>query len=404
MKKKYNEKKDQLSMILKKNNLKINNHIENENTNNNNKINLFEVKNERQNLKIHNPFIKKEPQSILNNYDDNKIDMKSIDSNLTSSFLKKKTIHRKKNKNKNLQSNNIIKKEKKQIINKKKRKKKEIKSKELIFFLINKSCSNILKKDDIISLFALMILRESDRIKKNILTFSFISKKNKKQIISNYNKNNEKELIDFQNYINNNNNSSNLELNNHKEKENLFFGFQEISKIYNDNIICNNLICLYCFQYFGDLKKHYFLKRKKKTYCEIFISLIIKENNINEQINLFIDVLKYSKPVLRSLSNELLINEIFEIINLNKINIPFSNINDTLYCFEIIYSIKFGYEFNYTMKKLKKNQENIILNFKKEKQDSNNLIIQNEENNQNKTIQGKNHVFSILENQFSKDN
>ena len=404
MKRKFNKKKDILSFILKKNKLKKKNQKENNNTNNDtiNTINLFEEKNEIKKLKIHNPFIKIETDSSLNENIDNINNMKSMDSNLTSFYLKKKTIQKKKNNN--FQTSNIIKKEKKKIKIIRKRKKKEVKSKELTFFLINKSCSHLLKKEDIISLYALMILRESDKLKKNILSFSFISKNNKLKIISNYNKNKENELIDFQNYINNHNNSSNLELINNKEKENLFFCFKEISKIYNDNMLCNNLICLYCFQYYGDLKKHYFLKGKKKNYCEIFISLIIKENNINDQINLFIDVLKYSKPILRNLSNEMLFNEIFKIITENKINIPLSNINDALSCFEIIYAIKFGFEFNHTMKQLKTNQENLIHNCKIKKQNLNNLENQNEDNNNYRIFEKKNNNFSILENQFIKDN
>ena len=260
--KRNNKKKDILSFRLKNNHLKKRNQIENNNSDNiySNTIHLFEEKNEIHKIKIFNPFRKKENDTSLKDYNDNINNKKSIDSNIAPLFLKKKTIQRKKTKKNNLQTSNISIKEKKKIKNKRKRKKKEVKSKELTFFLINKFCSNSLKKEDMISLYALMILRESDKLKKNIFSFHFISNNNKLKIISNYYKIKEKELIQFQNYINNHNISLNLEIIYNLEKENLYFCFKEISKIYNDNILNNKLICLYCFQYFGDLKKHYFLK------------------------------------------------------------------------------------------------------------------------------------------------
>ena len=376
-----NEYRDFSSYFILNNNKnkKHNNkNIKNDEDNKNSNLDLIEEEEEEEIIKIHNPFMKNEI-NVSSQNDDNSIE-KIID-----------TSKSKKKENNNISfPNNVLNK-----------------NKESNYSLMYFDCKNFLSNEQIISLFAFILLREVEKFKNFIMKFTFISNENMNKIISNYHKFKEKELNAFKLFLQHfgNDNIEKEKITEEKEKENLILGYKTLNKIYNQSHIQTHTICIYCFKYYVNIKKHIFKNGKQKNYCRSFFKYIKKEKTLKKQIILFIDLLKYSKPCLINFSNKIIYDEIKRIIIKNNIKTPLTDYKEIFNFFEIIYENKFGTSINHTIKKLKQIQEKegyIIKNEKNNENGDKDLSIKIEKKGEKDNIflNKKNKGSSILENKF----
>ena len=376
-----NEYRDFSSYFILNNNKnkKHNNkNIKNDEDNKNSNLDLIEEEEEEEIIKIHNPFMKNEI-NVSSQNDDNSIE-KIID-----------TSKSKKKENNNISfPNNVLNK-----------------NKESNYSLMYFDCKNFLSNEQIISLFAFILLREVEKFQNFIMKFTFISNENMNKIISNYHKFKEKELNAFKLFLQHfgNDNIEKEKITEEKEKENLILGYKTLNKIYNQSHIQTHTICIYCFKYYVNIKKHIFKNGKQKNYCRSFFKYIKKEKTLKKQIILFIDLLKYSKPCLINFSNKIIYDEIKRIIIKNNIKTPLTDYKEIFNFFEIIYENKFGTSINHTIKKLKQIQEKegyIIKNEKNNENGDKDLSIKIEKKGEKDNIflNKKNKGSSILENKF----
>ena len=183
--------------------------------------------------------------------------------------------------------------------------------------------------------------------------FDYINEKNflnnleeYKKIFDNYQ---EEQKIKFNSYFNeikdkeNNNNNNNInnlnESNDEMEIEiydkintnlNIFENLNKITNIFinDDNSDNHKYICLYCFKKFANnqlLFQHLFNLGNKFMFCYNFQEKIISQPNLDSQIYLIIEMLKYSNKKIRT--SEILINKLKE--ELNKI-LKFNNITEPI--------------------------------------------------------------------------
>ena len=142
---------------------------------------------------------------------------------------------------------------------------------------------------------------------------------------------------------------------------------EELEKLIEKFFISKKLnknICLHCLKYFNNVGDHIFrIREKKSTCCEIARNNILNGNNLNEQLDFFVELIKLTRRKIKEQSNEEIKENIRKLLKKNnKINDNQSIID---FC-KKIYCLYFRKNKKYSLKK-NKIKKNIKLEIKKEK-------------------------------------
>ncbi len=205
-----------------------------------------------------------------------------------------------------------------------------------------------------------------ENFKNLLLSLSFISKEHFDFYLKNYNdkiKIEKENLLKFLNLKNITN--DNLE---YQKKENLFINKkEELKTLIEEHYIKKRLkksICLHCLKYFNNVGDHIFrIREKKSTCCEIARNNILNGNNLNEQLDFFVELIKLTRRKIKEQSNEEIKENIRKLLKKNnKINDNQSIID---FC-KKIYCLYFRKNKKYSLKN-NKIKKNLKLEIKKEK-------------------------------------
>ena len=233
--------------------------------------------------------------------------------------------------------------------------------------------------------------KDIENFKNFLLSLYYISKEHFDFYLNNYKdkiKIEKKNLVKFLNLKNISN-----DILEYQKKENLFINKkEELKTLIEEHYIKKRLkksICLHCLKYFNNVGDHIFrIREKKSTCCEIVRRNILNVNSLNEQLDFFVDLIKYTRKKIKNQSNEEIKENIRKLLKKtkdeNKINDKKSMID---FC-ENLYSFYF--------KKIKKNSPK-----KKDKIKQNHLLLKKSSNK--KQIKVHNKIKKKIENEIEKE-
>ena len=214
--------------------------------------------------------------------------------------------------------------------------------------------------------------KDIENFKNFLFSLYFISKEHFDFYLKNYNDKINIEKVNLLKFLNLKNISNdNLE---YQKKENLFINKkQELKTLIEEHYLNKRLkksICLHCLKYFNNVGDHIFrIREKKSTCCEIVRKNILNVNTLNEQLDFFVELIKYTRKKTKNQSNEEIKENIRKILKKNKDENKINDKKSIIDICEKLYSFYFKkYKKNSPKKKIKIKKTNLINSFKKENQ------------------------------------